>query len=74
MTRRLVRFLVPAALGALVAVQWPEIVRYFKIELMSSGDGHPQMVPAGGQHKYPDHDATPDGTGEFGSAARGGPA
>lgn len=74
MTRRLLRFLVPAALGALVAMQWQEIVRYLKIEQMSAGGGHPEYVPAEGAHAYPDHGGVPDGTGDFSSPARGGPA
>jgi hypothetical protein len=65
-----------ALAGALVATQWKDITRYVKIELMSSGDGHPGVVPAGGSHRYPEipGQGTPDGTGEFDSADRGGPA
>jgi hypothetical protein len=65
-----------ALAGALVATQWKDITRYVKIELMSSGDGHPGVVPASGSHRYPEipGQGTPDGTGEFDSADRGGPA
>jgi hypothetical protein len=65
-----------ALAGALIATQWKDIVRYVKIELMSSGDGHPGVVPAGGSSRYPDNPAqsAPDGTGEFDTASRGGPA
>jgi hypothetical protein len=64
-----------AVAGALVATQWKDITRYVKIKLMSSGDGHPGVVPASGSHRYPEipGQGTPDGTGEFDSAGRGGP-
>jgi hypothetical protein len=62
-----------ALAGALVATQWKDITRYVKIELMSSGDGHPGVVPASGSHRYPEIPGS-DGTGEFDSAGRGGPA
>jgi hypothetical protein len=61
-------FAVAAALaGALVATQWKDITRYVKIELMSSGNGHPGVVPASGSHHYPEVSAqgAPGGTGEF---------
>ena len=43
---------------------------------MSRGSGNPQVVPAAGQHAYPNHpgDGALDGTGDFDSASRGGPA
>lgn len=42
---------------------------------MSTGQGHPENVPAGGSQAYPQSakDAA-DGTGDFDSARRGGPA
>jgi Na+/citrate or Na+/malate symporter len=40
-----------ALAGVLVATQWKDITRYVKIELMSSGDGHPGVVPASGSHR-----------------------
>jgi len=42
-----------ALVGALVASQWKDIVRYLKIERMSFGDGHPGAVPVTGRHCYP---------------------
>ena len=47
-----------------------------KIELMSSGDGHPSVVLAGGSSRYPDSPAqsAPDATGEFDTASRGSPS
>ena len=74
MARKTLRFLLPASVAVLAATQWREIVRYLKISQMSRGDGHPQLVPAAGQHSYPKHPGagTPDGTGDFDSATRGG--
>jgi hypothetical protein len=62
--------------GALVATQWKDIIRYVNIERMSFGDGNPGGVPVPGRHLYPSSSAgsAPDGTGEFDSASRGGPA
>jgi hypothetical protein len=62
-----------AVAGLAVAVQWRDIVRYLKIRQMSSGEGHPELVPAGGATSYakPGQGA-PDGTGDFDSASRGG--
>ncbi len=70
------RYLLLASAVALAASQWREMARYLKISQMSWGDGHPELVPAVGQHSYPKHSGagTPDGTGDFDSAARGGPA
>jgi hypothetical protein len=74
MARKALRFLLPASVVILAVSQWREIVRYLKISQMSRGDGHPQFVPAVGQHSYPRRSGagTPDGTGDFDSAARGG--
>jgi hypothetical protein len=68
--------LLPATVAVLVAIQWREISRYIKIQQMSRGSGNPQAVPAAGQHAYPKHPGggVPDGTGDFDSASRGGPA
>jgi hypothetical protein len=64
-----------ASVAVLAVSQWQEIARYVKIKQMSQGDGHPQAVPAEGQHAYPKPSGgVPDGTGDFDSAARGGPA
>jgi hypothetical protein len=74
--RKAVLLLIPATLAALVGSQWPDIMRYLKIRQMSQGGGHPENVPAGGSIVYPQDPAegAPDGTGEFASARRGGPA
>jgi hypothetical protein len=68
--------LIPAALGLLITSQWPDIRRYLKIRQLSRGPGHPQNVPLGGTKAYPQHpgDGEQDGTGDFDSASRGGPA
>jgi hypothetical protein len=76
MIRKAVLWLVAAAIGALIAGQWQDLVRYTKIKQMSLGGGHPQNVPAQGSTVYPQdaaHGAL-DGTGDFESASRGGPA
>ena len=39
--------LIPAALGLLIASQWPDIRRYLKIKQLSQGQGHPENVPVG---------------------------
>jgi hypothetical protein len=74
MARKALRVLLPASVAVLVASQWREIARYLKISQMSWGDGHPQIVPAAGQHTYAKGSPAPDGTGDFDSASRGGPA
>ena len=51
--RKALVFLVPVALGALVASQWSDISRYIKIKQMSYGNGHPENVPAAGRAAYP---------------------
>ena len=74
MARKALRFLLPASVAILVAIQWREITRYLRISQMSWGDGHPELVPAAGQHSYPKHPGagSADGTGDFDSATRGG--
>jgi hypothetical protein len=69
-------FALGALVGVLVASQWKDITRYVNIERMSFGDGNPGGVPATGRHLYPSSSAgsAPDGTGDFDSASRGGPA
>lgn len=76
MIRKAVPWLVPVLLGAVIASQWQDIIRYVKIKQMSLGQGRPQVVPAAGRTVYPQKPASgaPDGTGEFDSARRGGPA
>jgi hypothetical protein len=64
-----------AGAGWAVFTQWPDISRYLKIRQMSAGDSHPASVPAGGSHLYPGPGGgSADGTGDFDSARRGGPA
>jgi hypothetical protein len=68
-------FLGSAAAGLLIAGQWPDIQRYVKIRQLSTDDGHPGNVPAGGRIAYPQQGhGDADGTGDFDSARRGGPA
>lgn len=76
MARKVLLVVLPAFVVILAASQWREIARYVKINQMSRGEGHPQLVPAAGQHAYPTRPGagTPDGTGDFDSASRGGPA
>jgi hypothetical protein len=63
-------------LGLTIAVAWPDVKRYLKIRQISAGISHPEMVPANGRTVYPQRPGTgaPDGTGDFDSASRGGPA
>ena len=64
------------ALGGLAVSQWQDIIRYIKIKQMSAGTGHPENVPAEGSTAYPQTPGSgaTDGTGDFDSARRGGPA
>jgi hypothetical protein len=63
-------------LGATIAVAWPDFKRYLKIRQISATALHPELVPAGGRTVYPQRPGSgvPDGTGDFDSARRGGPA
>ena len=73
--RKVVSLLAVLGLGWLISNQWPDISRYLKIKQMSLAEGHPQNVPAGGSQSYPGRGAgVPEGTGDFDSANRGGPA
>jgi len=76
MIRKAVGVLIPVLTGALIASQWRDIMRYVKIRQMSLGQGHPENVPAEGSTVYPQRPGSgaPDGTGDFDSASRGGPA
>jgi len=76
MIRKLLSVAAPAALVAVVVHQWPDISRYLKIRQLSTGTGHPEYVPAAGRISYPQtaEKGAADGTGEFDSASRGGPA
>jgi hypothetical protein len=64
---------VTAATGLAIAAGWPDIQRFIKIKQMSD---RPGMVPAEGRTAYPQHHdgGVADGTGDFDSASRGGPA
>ena len=76
MVRKLIRFGIPVAIGALAATQWQDITRYVKIKQMSLGaGGRPQNVPAVGKTAYPVDPASgaADGRGDFASPQRGGP-
>jgi hypothetical protein len=76
MARKALRVLVSAGVALLVASQWADIKRYLKIKQLSMRQGHPENVPARGRTAYPQtpgRGAT-DGTGDFDSASRGGPA
>lgn len=65
-----------AAIAAVLAGQRKDVERYVKIKRLSTGEGHPELVPAGGSTAYPHSSAgaVADGTGDFDSASRGGPA
>ena len=67
--------LIPLAVGLVIAAQRQDIARYLKIKQMSAGRGHPENVPAGGSQSYTQPGGgAQDGTGDFDSASRGGPA
>ena len=74
MARKTLRVQRPASIAVLGASQWREIARLLKISQMSRGSGHPEVVPAEGQHFYAKGPGAADGTGDFDSASRGGPA
>ncbi len=63
-------------LGMAVAFGWPDIKRYVKIKQISGQKLHPEKVPAPGRTSYPQRSeaGAADGTGDFDSASRGGPA
>jgi hypothetical protein len=75
MIRKALLFIIPLGVAAVIATQRQEITRYLKIKQMSTGSGHPENVPASGTQAYPKPGrGAPDGTGDFDSASRGGPA
>jgi hypothetical protein len=76
MIRKAMRVLVPGGMTLLIASMWTDIVRYWKIRQLSLRSGRPQNVPASGRKVYPQHPGRgdADGTGDFDSASRGGPA
>ncbi len=75
MIKTLRRLLVVAATGMLLAISWPDIKRYLAIK-QASASPHPEKIPAHGRISYPQSHAAGavDGTGDFDSASRGGPA
>ena len=46
---------VMAALAAVLLGQRQDIARYVKIKRLSTGEGHPELVPASGRAAYPQH-------------------
>jgi hypothetical protein len=75
MIRKKLLFMIPLTVAGLAAGQAQDIARYVKIKQMSSGTGHPENVPASGTKAYPQPGhGVADGTGDFDSASRGGPA
>jgi hypothetical protein len=75
-TRKFLWLSVPAVLAALAASSWQDAYRYIRMRQISIGQGHPEVVPVEGRTGYAQDlsHATPDGTGDFDSARRGGPA
>jgi hypothetical protein len=73
--KTMIKLLLAAATGMLLAVSWPDIKRYVTLK-QASGSLHPEKVPAHGRIGYPQSHAAGalDGTGDFDSAQRGGPA
>lgn len=67
---------VPAVLAALAASSWQDAYRYVRMRQISIGKGHPEVVPVEGRIGYAQDSAhgDRDGTGDFDSARRGGPA
>jgi hypothetical protein len=76
MIKAVLRLAIVGGLAFAILASWPDIQRYVKIRQVSAGAPHPDKVPAGGRTVYPQNpvDGEPDGTGDFDSAMRGGPA
>jgi hypothetical protein len=55
--KKVLLFLIPVGLAAFIAGQWQDIARFIKIRQISSGQGHPENVPASGRIRYPQHPA-----------------
>jgi hypothetical protein len=68
--RKALWFLIPAALGALIASQWRDAARYLKIKQMSYGQGHPENVPVSGRAAYPHKSNGEQDGGEQGKSGR----
>ncbi|HEX5188356.1 MAG TPA: hypothetical protein VFW16_02360 [Streptosporangiaceae bacterium] len=75
MVKNVVKLVILAGAGLAVALGWPDIMRYAKIQRATAAGGHPGQIPAAGRTVYPRSHAAgaPDGTGDFDSASRGGP-
>lgn len=76
MIRKTLALATTITVGIVIARSWPDLKRFITIKRMSGRQIHPENVPAEGRIAYPQrHDAgVPDGTGDFESARRGGPA
>jgi hypothetical protein len=76
MVRKVLGVLVPAGLTLLIVAGWNDIIRFVKIKRLDLQGGHPEIVPAEGRKAYPQRpgEGVADGTGDFDSASRGGPA
>lgn len=72
--RKALGLAIPAALGALVASQWQDIMRYVKIKQLSMGRGHPENVPARGRTAYPQHSTADGGKDKAGRPTGGSTA
>jgi hypothetical protein len=75
MIKTMLKLAAAAGTGVVLARNWPDIKRYVTMK-RASASSHPEMIPASGRTAYPQsHDAGAiDGTGDFDSAQRGGPA
>lgn len=76
MARKALGVLIPVAVTLLVVAGWNDIIRFVKIKRLDLQGGHPEIVPAEGRKAYPQRpdEGVADGTGDFDSASRGGPA
>ncbi len=74
MIKRAAPLVVLGAVAVAVLAGWPDIVRFLRIK--QAGQSHPERVPAAGRTAYPQRASAgdADGTGDFDSASRGGPA
>ncbi|MGI9008795.1 MAG: hypothetical protein ACR2FU_21840 [Streptosporangiaceae bacterium] len=65
-----------AAVGVALALGWQDVKRFVQIKQVSTLGNRPEMIPVSGRTVYPKHagDGARDGTGDFDSASRGGPA
>ena len=75
MVKNVVKLVTLAGAGLALALGWPDIMRYVKIQRATAAGRHPWQIPAAGRTVYPRSHAAgaPDGTGDFDSASRGGP-